>query len=368
MRAFTAPLHQLREFEEMKTAVSQSRGVVAAAGCMDTQKPHMIYGFRQDSGACLIVTFNEQRARELLEAYRFFDDRAVYFPAKDILFYQSDIRGNALTRERMLAYRALMEQQKPVIVTTFDALLDRLVSPEIVEAMVLRIRTGDELDLKQMRERLVCMGYENNYQAEEPGQFAVRGGILDIFPLTEDAPYRIEFWGDEVDSIRRFSPESQRSVETLDEIEIYPASELVLSKERLKKGLSALGADAKKLYERYRKEMKTEEAHRVKENSALVREQLEELGSIRAAESYLSYFYQDTVGILDFLRYHAEKKNDGYQVFVDEPARCMEKAQVVEKEFSDSMKQRLEKGYVLPGQMDALFSQDEVVAKLRRMS
>ena len=86
------------------------------------------------------------------------------------------------------------------------------------------------------------MGYERNAQAETPGQFSFRGGIIDIFPLTEPNPIRIELWGDEIDSIRSFDSESQRSIENLDEITIYPASELVLDRETLENGLGMTSA------------------------------------------------------------------------------------------------------------------------------
>ncbi len=366
MKAFLEPLRGLKSFEELERLAAKTEGIVSASGCVDTQKPHMIFGVNNGAGARVIVTFNEQKAREILDAYRYFDNRAVYFPAKDILFYQSDIRGNALTRERMLAYRALFEEEQPVIVTTFDALMDRLVRPEIMRESVIRLHTGDEMDMGQMRRRLVCMGYECSYQAEEPGQFAVRGGILDVFPLTGEAPYRIELWGDEIDSMRSFSPESQRSLETLEELVIYPASELVLSRDILEKGLEALTADGKRLYDRYRGEMKTEEARRLKESVELITEQMKELESIRAAESYLPYFYEDTVGFLDFFYWCAGQKGQKPYTFVDEPARCLEKASAVEKEFTDSMRQRLEKGYVLPGQADALLSRNEAAAALSR--
>ena len=100
------------------------------------------------------------------------------------------------------------------------------------------------------------MGYESAYQVDAPGQFAVRGGIVDIFALTEELPYRIELWGDEIDSIRTFDPDSQRSVDTLDEIVVYPAAELVLTKAQQEAGLKQITAEGKRLSEQYRKEMK----------------------------------------------------------------------------------------------------------------
>ena len=367
MKAFLEPLRNLGSFTELEEAMERKPGVYAASGLTDAGKPHFIYGLdRAAGGARLIVTFSEQKARELMESCAFFCPDVLYFPAKDILFYQSDVRGTALTSQRMQVYQALIEEEQPVIVTTFDALMDRLVRPEVMESFLLHLKPGDTLDLEKIRKRLVYMGYEYNYQVEEPGQFSVRGGILDIFPLTGEMAYRIELWDDEIDSIRSFSPESQRSLDHVDRLTVYPASELVLGEKELEKGVSALTADARKLYDRYRKEMKTEEAFRVKQTAEYVREQILELSSIRQAESYLPYFYKDTVSFLEYMAYCADVQGQKFLVFVDEPARCMEKAEAVEQEFASSMQQRLEKGYVLPGQADTLIGRERTAAVIGR--
>lgn len=367
MKAFLEPLKELYSFSELETAVSRSGGVYAASGCTDAQKPHIMYGMnRAAGGARLIVTFSEQKARELLESCRFFDEQAYYFPAKDILFYQSDIRGTALTRERMKVYHMLSSMKRPLIITTFDALMDPLVRPEVMGAFLLTLRPGDVMDLEKMRNRLVGMGYEYASQVFEPGQFSVRGGILDIFPLTEEVPCRIELWDDEIDSIRSFSPESQRSIETLDCLQLYPAGELVLTPETLRHGVDALTADGKRLYEEYRKEMKTEEAFRIKQMVERIREELLEGTGVRQAESFLPYFYQDTVGFVDYFSYCAERSGEKLYIFIDEPARCLEQADAVEQEFRSSMQQRLLKGYVLPGQADTLIAKEKVAARISR--
>lgn len=366
MDAFVSPLHELGSFEELERASAEEGTVLSATGCMDAQKPHMMYGWNNGRGMRVIVTFNEQKARELLEAYRYFDRKAVYFPAKDILFYQSDIRGNALTQERIQAFRTLFEEKDAAIITTFDALLDRLVRPEVLRGFLLRLKNEDTVDLEVLRRRLVGLGYESVYQVETPGEFAIRGGIVDIFALTEELPYRIELWGDEVDSIRTFDPDSQRSVDTMEEIVVYPAAELVLTKEQKSEGLDRIVKEGKKITERFRKEMKTQEAHRLQEAVDLLKEQVEELGSLRAAESYLTYFYQDTVGFLEFASRCAGAQEQKLLIFIDEPARCLEKASAVEKEFSQSMTQRLEKGYILPGQADILYTHQTVTAQIQQ--
>lgn len=364
--AFIEPLGQLKSFEDIKAQLAKTSGIITAVGCVDTQKPHIMNALQENAGCVLVVTFNEQKARELTEAYQFFDSRAVYFPAKDILFYQSDIRGNALTKERIFAYKALTEEETPVIITTIDALMDRLVRPEIMLSAVLELKAGEVLDMEKIRKRLVSMGYESGFQAEQPGQFAVRGGIIDIFPFTDETPCRIELWGDEIDSIRIFSPETQRSVQSLEQIRIYPASELVFCEGVLDQGIRAIEADADRLYKKYREEMKTEEAFHIKQMSGAVTEQLRETGSSREAESYLGYFYQDTVSFLDYFCWKKKKEGAYPLIFLDEPSRCMEKASSVEKEYMESMRQRLEKGYVLPGQVDALFSAAAVAGRFEK--
>ena len=102
---------------------------------------------------------------------------------------------------------------------------------EIVSKRI-QISSGDTVDFTELQERLSGLGYAREVQIEGPGQFAVRGGILDIFPLTEEIPVRVELWGDEVDSIRTFDVESQRSIENLQKIEIYPAAELQSQKKQ----------------------------------------------------------------------------------------------------------------------------------------
>ena len=321
-----------------------------------------MYSVNNGSGNRIIVTFQEQRAKEIYEEYRFFDPKAAYYPAKDILFYQSDIRGNVLTAERINALKMLAEESSCTIITTFDALMNPMPMPEKFIQEVKKVSVGDILNLEELTKHLVELGYEKNYQAETMGEFSVRGGILDIFPLTEDNPFRIEFWGDEVDSIRSFDAESQRSIENLEEISIYPACELVLTAEERQEGIKRILKEADKVSAKLRKEMKTEEAHRTKSAAAQIAEEAGELGISAGLDAYLSYFCEERVSLLDYFN------RENTVIFVDELARSIERGMVTETEFSESMKQRLEKGYILPGQMRELFSCKEILAKMEKMA
>ena len=130
MKSFTEPLLGLNEFQKLKKELISLRGIAQVSGCIDTQKPHFIYSLMEEKNSGVIVTFEEQKARELYENYRFFDRDAVYYPAKDVLFYQSDIRGNLLTAERLTTIKALLERERVTVITTFDALNSSLFGAE----------------------------------------------------------------------------------------------------------------------------------------------------------------------------------------------------------------------------------------------
>lgn len=358
MKAFQRPLQMLQGYDRLQEALQEQKGVIQVSGCIDAVKPHMIYGVNNGSGNRIIVTFHEQKAKELYEEYRFFDKKTAYYPAKDILFYQSDIRGNVLTAERINALKMMAEDEECTIITTFDGLMNPMASPEKFIQAVTKIAIGDEVNLEKLTKHLVELGYEKNYQAETMGQFSVRGGIIDIFPLTEENPFRIELWGDEVDSIRSFEPESQRSIENLEEVHIYPACELVLTEEERRAGVDKILNEAEKVSAKFRKEMKTEEAYRVKSAAEQFAEETLEYGISAGLDAYLSYFCEERVSLLDYF-----KKEDSL-VFLDETVRTIERGVATETEFSESMKQRLEKGYILPGQMKELFSCKEILAKI----
>ena len=296
MKTFVEPLKNLSGFSDMTKTAEKVRGLYSITGCIDAQKPHMIYSFGDSTkaGAAagasynkVVVTFSEQRAKELYQDYLFFDSNAVYYPAKDVLFYQSDIRANLLTAERIRALKAIHERECVTLITTFDALMNTQAPPEKIWNHVLTLAPGRELSLDEIKPQLVRMGYEKEHQVESMGQFALRGGILDIFPLTEENPVRIELWGDEIDTIRSFDTESQKSIENLEEIKIYPACELVLSEEEKQEGINKLLAEAKKVSDKLRKEMKTEEAHRIMSMAEEKAEEGGELSLYAGMDAYL---------------------------------------------------------------------------------
>ena len=276
MKTFLQPLQNLAEMEELQKLAGKNRGVIAVSGCMESQKAHLMYGLSGLFPCHLILSEDERSAKQIYEDYRFYDRDVLYYPARDLLFFQADIHGNLIIRQRMQVIKALLTREEVTVVTSVDGCMDFLGSLENIKNQLIHFRNDSALDLDKLKDSLVQMGYERVGQVEMPGQFSIRGGIVDIYALTEENPWRIELWGDEIDSIRSFDAQSQRSLENLEEIVIYPAAE------------------------------------QQAENSGI---------------TFLDYFPADKT-----------------LIFLDEPNRLVENALAVEEEFSQSCRNREEKG------------------------
>lgn len=231
MKAFLTPLQGLAEFEQIKEKSKTNKGILQVSGCMESQKSHLMYGLSGIAPYRLILAEDERRAREIYEDYRFYDRKVYSYPAKDLLFFQADIHGNLLIRQRMKVIKVLLEEKELTVVTSIDGCMDFLESLEKIKEQLIHYESDSTVDIEQLKNQLVALGYERVGQVEMPGQFSVRGGIVDIYCLTEENPWRIELWGDEIDSIRSFDPESQRSLENLEELTIYPAVEHIGDKD-----------------------------------------------------------------------------------------------------------------------------------------
>ena len=361
MKAFTQPISNLGEFEQITRSLSKTKGMVEVTGCIDSSKSHFIYCAGEAYSCKVIVTYSELRAKELYEDYRFFDKKVLLYPSKDLIFYSADIHSNLLVQTRISALKALLEEEEVTIITTMGGCMDHLVPLSDWKKYIFRLDAASSVDVEKMKKQLVEMGYERVGQVEGSGQFAVRGGIIDIYPLTEENPVRIELWGDEVDSIRSFDVESQRSIENLDAITVYPAAEVIVDKQRAEAGILKMEKEVKKLRRQLRDENKTEEAHHLSELLEECREKLEEYGVGAGLDSYVDYFYDRTVSFLDYFT------DRDTLVVLDEPNRISQEGDAIEQEFRESMMNRLEKGYVLPGQTGILYSSQEVTGRLNAM-
>ena len=124
MKAFLTPLQGLAEFEQIKEKSKTNKGILQVSGCMESQKSHLMYGLSGIAPYRLILAEDERRAREIYEDYRFYDRKVYSYPAKDLLFFQADIHGNLLIRQRMKVIKALLEEKELTVVTSIDGCMD----------------------------------------------------------------------------------------------------------------------------------------------------------------------------------------------------------------------------------------------------
>lgn len=358
MELFDEPIRELNEYKEISDALQNGEKRLELTGCTESGKCHFIHTFGASFDVRILITYSDLRARNLAEEYSMYDREVKVFPAKDLIFYQADIYSNEITKDRMRVLRAILENKPITVITTFDSLMTPMVPLRVLKQNILEIGTGSIVEEKAIALKLTAMGYRKVATVEEPGQFAIRGGIVDVFDLTTENPVRLELWGDEVDSIRIFDVQTQRSLSKMNKVVIFPACEFLISENEKQEGFRKIGKEVKKTAEIFRSKAMNEEAHRLEHEWDTTKEQVEEFFQTNVLESYIRYFYPDAEGFLDLFGERSKI------LFFDEPSKIDHHIEAVEEEFRDSFLHRIEKGYAIPGQANLLLSYDSAIRKL----
>lgn len=178
----------------------------------------------------LILTGGSQEEVRLYHDFPYFIDRPVIdFPAWETLPSENIAPSPDIVGERYKALQQISETKESfIILSSLQACLQRLIPPNRFNKLYMTLKTGDVISHEELIQKLIEMGYQRNSIASDKGEYAVRGGIVDVFPVSSPDPFRIEFWGDDIESIRTYDPIGQKSVSTVKEIEITPAQELEL--------------------------------------------------------------------------------------------------------------------------------------------
>ena len=359
MRILTECLKELAFYDEAVFKLKKKQPV-SISGLTDAQKAHVIAGLADAYKSRVVLTHSKLAAAQLCEDLAFFKEPVVNLQAKDYIFFQADLSGQDTIRERLKCYRRILEGKPLTIVTTIDTLMAPVQPLELLQQSTFEASVGSIVETEALSEKLVRMGYERTYQAQEPGQFSVRGGIIDIFDLTEENPVRIELWDDEVESIRLFDVYSQRSIAAQKQVTVYPATEMILTRKMRREGLEAIRKDAEQQAKVLKEQGSLEAAGQVRRLANELSEQMEEFGMMANLDSFMQYFCPQTT---DFLSLFQE---DELLLIIDEPARAREHLGAVELEFRESMLGRLEKGMALPGQASLLYDEKRIEALLEK--
>ena len=207
------PLKEIKGYNDLIENIKKNITPVAATGVIDVQKSQIISAISKEFGRKgLIIAADETEAKAIFNDLTLFGEKAVYFPSQDFIFYSADVHSSDITKLRYQTIDMCLKNEVDFVCTTAEALLNRLMPKNKFIENIFEIKEGDIFVLDKLIQRLVYLGYERSDIVEGVGQFSVRGGIVDVFSPVEDTAVRIEFWDDEVDSLRLFDVVSQRSL------------------------------------------------------------------------------------------------------------------------------------------------------------
>lgn len=356
MNIFNNILNENENFNSLLDFLKEKKNPLLLSNMLESQKSHLIYGiFKNFNNSSVIICENELKAKSFYDDLKlFFKDKVFYYPSKDVVFYSADVKSRDIIKYRFDVIKNIISNDNIVIVLSIEALFDRLVKREIFEKFILNFKIGDTLNIDDLSKKLIFMGYEKSDTVEGIGQFAVRGGIIDIFsPIFENA-FRIELWGDEIDSIRLLDSFSGRSVENIDNICIYPMRELVYEEDNIQIAIKNILKEFEIAKKTFEKNNKQEELDRL---TIYVQETIEKLKTQKTfsdIDKFIQFFYEDNTTLLDYL-------NPNTILYFDEPNRIREKANVVQNEFLESLKGRILKGEILPCQDKMIFDYDQIL-------
>jgi transcription-repair coupling factor (superfamily II helicase) len=357
LKGLIQPLKESSEFKEIMNAIEKRKYPIGVFGLSESARSYLINGVYDElDKPILILSHSDVEAKNIYEDLNLYIPNVFYFPTKEVVFYNIDAISGDLRWERLKVIREMSKRGKKIIVASIESVAQKYIPFELYKSYTFKFSVGDEISLEDINEKLIQCGYERSDIVEAKGQFSIRGGIMDIFPPFSSAPYRIELFGDEVDSIRTFNSESQRSIEKVKSVEIFPAKEMILNKDNISKAVSTIEEELRTVTASLKAKKNKDAMEKITSTIKSNLEALKESWSFETIDSFLPFFYNNTSNFLEYIQ-------DGF-VFIDDVQRCKGKLDSVYFEFEENYKSFLQLGNILPSQGNLLVSKDELLEKL----
>ena len=316
----------VKKFNDYMFDVKTGKNPMMISGLTDVGKVHMAYStrFYSEKPIC-IVTYNELQAKKLMKDLKFFGEKIDYFPKREIITFDYVAESKDDLFDRIAILNNIVNGKAKLVFTTIDAIMQKMISKENLYQYVMNLKVGDTVNLNNFKEKLVRLGYERYDLIEGKGQFSVRGGIVDI-AISKNSGVRIEFWGDEIDSIRKFSIMSQRTTEMMEQVQIYPAYEFLLE------------TDLDTICEKIENKTYTKTIREKVEEDIL---QIKEGNFLNKIDRYFDCFYEKTSTLMDYL-------SDDYIIFLDEIQKIKNRAEGIAKDNENLIKDIIDKNRIVP--------------------
>ncbi len=326
MNTILGELGKSPKFCEYIKNIENKKSPIVISGLTDVGMAQMISATKEFvKRPICVITYNEIQARKIVDDLSYFTDKVIYLPKKEIVTYDYVAESKDLPYQRIEALNKIQEMKTGIVVTTAEAAIQKMISPKALYKNTLKFKIGDEYKLEDVKQKLIDLGYVRYDLIDGRGQFSVRGGIVDI-SVTEKTGIRIEFWGDEVDSIRYFNIISQRSTENIEKATIYPAHEYLLEK------------NVEEIVEKIKETIYPEE---LQEQINQDIETIKNENYISKIDRYLNSFYEKQSTILDYL-------SEKYIIVLDEIAKITHRIENVNKDSQNVIQLLMEKEKMVP--------------------
>ena len=342
MNSILGELTKSNKFAEIINKIEKKQSPINISGLTSLGIVELISGINEYAKkSIMLITYNEVQAKKLLEDLKYFSDKVIFFPKKEIVTYDYIAESKDLPYERIETLNKIKDKKAQIVVTTIEAVMQKLPAKDILYKDVITFKIGNVYSLEEIKKKLVNLGYVRSDMIEGKGQFSIRGGILDI---SEDdkTGIRIEFWGDEVDSIRKFSIASQRSTSSLDKIKINPATEYVL------------GYKIEEICENIRKKIVLENQEQNIEEDI---EQIKAGNYLSKIDKYFDAFYKNQVTILEYL-------SENYIIALDEESKIRQRAKNIIQDTDNLINVLVEKEKIVPEALASIQKYEQIEEKI----
>ena len=362
LRGALAPLWEAKGFAEIVANVAKGKGNQLLYGLGGSQKPYLAAGlFRAIGQSCLYVTQDLQEAGNVHDDLAAFlsPEQVLLFPPQAILPYDFEAQSLEVASQRLRVLEALFSGDKDVmVVAPMAALLHLLPPPASLRGRELVLKLGDGLEWDGFLQELTYLGYERVPQVEGRGQFAVRGSIIDIFPPTRDFPYRLEFFANEVESIREFALADQLSRRELREVKIFPAREFILTPGERERGRERLAREGEGICSRLEAKGRGDLALKLRQRYERYLAEAEATIYFPGLDNLLPLYQAEKSTLFDYFPLEAV-------IFLAEPLRLKERVEEYTKQVVDIHSTLLKEGRVFLFQLNNYLNWEDVAAVLK---
>ncbi|GFR38411.1 transcription-repair-coupling factor [Insulibacter thermoxylanivorax] len=330
-----------RDFQTILSGIRSGMREQLVSGLAGSARQVMVAALHQNiERPLLIVTHNLYAAQKMMEDLQEIcdEDSVMLYPANELTLIDIAASSPETVAQRIAVLSRLSQGYRGIVIVPYAGLRRLLPVKETYRDAQLTLRVGEEVPLAELSLQLVRLGYERTDMVEKKGEFSIRGGIMDVYPLTADEAYRIEWFDDEIDSIRTFDPSDQRSIHRVESLTITPAREIIADEQRMAKAADhaaeLLNEQLAKMTDRRAKEQLEEH---IREDIARLRDG----HYFQEIYKYISLLYPERQTIIDYMP-------EDTIMIVDEPNRLLETARQLERDEGETVTDLLSEGRTLP--------------------